>query len=156
MPWNRSPKPTSEAARPPTNPSVAPNGAPRFIWRPLSQGGGRGGLTLGYNICPLRGLRTEPRTPASAVRTACVGFSTGGFVTPEPGGQKVDRSIPHSSGLALWQCGRACPTEGLTKRILEAACRRQCRRIATAFMPWIRAEDHSAEAARPPTRSCRS
>ena len=136
--------------------SVACSARSEMVWATVTQGCGRGGLALGYNICPLRGLRTEPRTPASAVRTACVGFSTGGFVTPEPGGQKVDRSIPHSSGLALWQCGRACPTEGLTKRILEAACRRQCRRIATAFMPWIRAEDHSAEAARPPTRSCRS
>ncbi len=42
--------PTSEATWPPTNPSVAPNGAPGSILRPLSQGGGRDGLTPGYYL----------------------------------------------------------------------------------------------------------
>ena len=46
--WGERPTITSEAARPPTNPSVAPNGAPRIILRSLSHAGGRCGLTLGY------------------------------------------------------------------------------------------------------------
>ncbi len=57
--------------------------------------------------------------------------------------------------LAASQCGRARPTEGLTKRILEAACRRQWPRIATSFTTWSRTENEFPEAARPPTFPCR-
>ena len=55
--WSRTANRFSEAARPPTNPSVAPNGAPRIILRPLSQGGGRDGLTLGYYLASPTGTK---------------------------------------------------------------------------------------------------
>ena len=83
--WGERPTITSEAARPPTNPSVAPNGAPRIILRPLSQGGGRDGLTLGYYLAsPTGTLATVGFSLATCLQGVVIValFDLGGGLPP--------------------------------------------------------------------------
>ena len=55
MPWNRNPKPISEAAC--RRLLVACSARSDVVGDRVTQGCGRGGLTLGYILCPLWGLR---------------------------------------------------------------------------------------------------
>ena len=79
-------------------------------------------LSVTYAICP----RISQKKIDHIVHSQFSVFSS------LRGGSPPTRPRP-SSGLAPWQCGRACPTEERTPTLLEAACRRQtlCRVLRT-------------------------